>query len=213
MVPAMTRIVGLSGGIGSGKSTVRQMLEALGATTICADQVVHEMQAPGQPLLTTLAEAFGPQFIRADGSLDRKALGDLVFQDADARAQLGTIMHGPVVAEMVRRTRAAEQAGAPVAVLDIPLLFEGVRSQTGSAVALHYDALVLVWIPSSLQIERTVSRDQCTVEEAERRVAAQMPIDEKRALATHVIDNSKTPDETERQVRALWPSLTGEAPA
>lgn len=206
----MTQLIGLSGGIGSGKSTVRMMLENLGATTICADQVVHELQASGSPLLETLSETFGPQIIQSDGSLDRKALGDLVFHDAELRAQLGSIMHPPVVAEIVRRARAAETAGAAVAVLDIPLLFEGVRSQSGSAVALEYDALVLVWVPRAIQIERTVSRDQCTIEEAERRIAAQMPIDEKRDLATYIIDNSESTSETERQVEELWGSL-GEA--
>lgn len=206
----MTQTVGLSGGIGSGKTTVRRLFEALGATTICADEVVHQLQAPGEPLLDTLAETFGAQFIQTDGSLDRKALGDLVFRDAEARARLGAIMHTPVVAEMVRRARVAQEAGAPLALLDIPLLFEGFRSGTGSAVALDYDALILVWVPPNIQIDRTVSRDHCSVAEAERRVAAQMPIDEKRAMATHVIDNSGSPADTERQVRALWHLLIAE---
>ena len=203
----MTQMIGLSGGIGSGKTTVRKLLEEMGAATVCADEVVHELQAPGQPLLQTLAETFGDHVLRTDGSLDRKALGELVFDDSEARARLGQIMHPPVVAEIVRRAQAAAQSSAPLAVIDIPLLFEGVQSQTGSAVALDYDALVLVWVPRAIQIKRTALRDDSSPEAAEKRVAAQMPIDEKRKLATHVIDNSGTPEQTTQQVQDLWLEL------
>ena len=204
----MTRMIGLSGGIGSGKTTVRKLLEEMGAATVCADEVVHELQAPGQPLLQTLADTFGAHVLRADGALDRAALGELVFDDAEARAQLGQIMHPPVVAEIVRRAQSAAGSEAPLTVIDIPLLFEGVQSQTGSAVALDYDALVLVWVPREMQIERTALRDDCSAEDAEKRVAAQMPIDDKRKLATHIIDNSGTAEETAEQVRDLWQTLT-----
>ena len=200
----MTQLIGLSGGIGSGKTSVRQMLEELGAQTICADQVVHELQAAGAPMLDVLAEEFGPEILASDGSLNRKALGDVVFRDAKARARLGAIVHPPVVEEIARRTRSAMESQVPVAVVDIPLLFEGIQNQTGSAIALQYDALVLVWVPAETQIQRTVKRDSCTVEEAERRVAAQMPIDDKRPLATHIIDNSGPVSKTAEQVRSLW---------
>ena len=209
MVPPMARMIGLSGGIGSGKTTVRKLLESMGARTVCADEVVHELQAPGQPLLQDLAEAFGEAVIQPDGALDRKALGEVVFNDAEARARLGAIMHPPVVAEIVRRAQAAAETDTPLVVVDIPLLFEGVKTQTGSAVALPYEALVLVWIPREMQIKRTAQRDQSSEEDAEKRVAAQMPIDEKRAMASHVIDNSGTQEETAEQVRALWETLTG----
>jgi len=203
----MTKIIGLSGGIGSGKSTVTKMLAGLGATTIDADAIVHELQAPGTPMLEEIAEAFGAGVIRADGSLDRAALGAIVFRDADARARLGAIVHPTVIAKMVRRTRAAVEAGVPVVVLDIPLFFEGQKAGTGTATALDYDASVLVWVPRAVQIERTVARDGCEVAEAERRVDAQMPIDEKRAMATHVIDNSGSIEDTRAQVEALYRKL------
>jgi dephospho-CoA kinase len=93
-------------------------------------------------------------------------------------------------------------------VLDIPLLFESRAQQTGGASAMRFDAIVLVWVPREVQIQRTVARDGCTRDEAERRVAAQMPIDDKRALADHVIDNSGSPEQTERQLRALHAKLT-----
>lgn len=203
----MTKIIGLSGGIGSGKSTVTRMLAELGATTVDADAIVHELQAPGTPMLAQIAEAFGAQVIREDGSLDRAALGAIVFRDPEARARLGDLVHPPVIAEMVRRAKAAVAAGAPLVVLDIPLFFEGQKAGTGTATAMDYDATVLVWVPRAVQIERTVARDGCDVAEAERRVAAQMPIDEKRALATHVIDNSGSLEATRAQVEALFEEL------
>lgn len=205
----MTKIIGLSGGIGSGKSTVTRLLAELGAVTVDADAIVHELQAPGTPMLAAIARAFGDEVIREDGSLDRAALGAIVFRDAEARARLGRLVHPPVIAEMVRRAKAGAASGAPMVVLDIPLFFEGQKAGTGTASAMDYDATVLVWVSREVQIERTVARDGCEVAEAERRVAAQMPIDEKRALATHVIDNSGSPEDTRRQVEALWRELVG----
>ena len=207
----MTKRIGLSGGIGSGKSTVTRILEELGATTVDADAIVHELQAPGAPLLEAIAEAFGASVIRSDGSLDRIALGEIVFQDPKARARLGSLMHPPVIAEMVARAEQAVARQVPAVVLDIPLFFEGQKAGTGTASAMPYDATVLVWVPQAMQIQRTVSRDGCTAEEAKRRIAAQMPIDEKRALATHIIDNSGDLDSTHSQVEALWRDWTEEA--
>jgi dephospho-CoA kinase len=206
--PAVSRIIGLSGGIGSGKSTVARELQALGATVIDADAIVHELQAPGAPLLDEIAAAFGRHLIRPDGSLDRAALGDLVFRDADARKRLGEIVHPVVGAEVARRLAAARAAGAPLVVLDIPLLFEGRRAGTGSAAALRFDASVLVYASEETQITRQMARDGCSREEAVRRIRAQMPLAEKRALADHVIENDGDLADTRRQVRALFDLLS-----
>ncbi|MCH2187478.1 dephospho-CoA kinase, partial [Myxococcota bacterium] len=138
----MTKRIGLSGGIGSGKSTVTKILQELGATTIDADAIVHALQAPGSPLLASIAETFGDSVIRADGALDRVALGHIVFKDAEARARLGALMHPPVIAEMVSRAEQAVIRQVPAVILDIPLFFEGQKAGTGTASAMDYDATV-----------------------------------------------------------------------
>jgi len=204
----MSAFIGLSGGIGSGKSTVSQLLAELGATIVDADALVHEMQAAGEPMLEEIRAAFGDGVIRDDGAHDRPALGAIVFRDPDKRKVLEKIVQPPVVAEMARRASVAIDAGAPMVVMDIPLLFEGKKAGTGSAATNDYDATVCVWVPVEVQIERTMERDACDRDEAERRVAAQMPIDEKRDLADHVIDNSGSPDETRKQVEAFFAELT-----
>ncbi|HKJ23917.1 MAG TPA: dephospho-CoA kinase [Myxococcota bacterium] len=203
------KLVGLTGGIGSGKSSVAEALRALGATVVDADAIVHELQRKGSPLLDEMVAAFGPGILRADGELDRKALADVVFRDPDARKHLGDLVHPKVGAEMMARVAAARAAGARVVVMDVPLLLEGRRAAGGGSAAARapYDCVVVVWVPESVQIERTVARDGCTREEAERRVRAQMSLDEKRRLADHVIDNAGSREETATQVRALWDRL------
>jgi dephospho-CoA kinase len=211
----VTRVVALTGGIGTGKSTVARMFAALGAVVIDADAIVHELQAPGSESLAEIAGAFGAGMLRPDGSLDRERLGDLVFRDAAARARLNAIMHPRVGAEMARRLAAARERGAPLVLLDIPLLLEGRARRAeghgpaGRSAGDGVEAVIVVYAPEALQVERQVARDGSRPEEAARRVAAQLPIEEKRRLADHVIDNSGTLEETERQVRALFEELTG----
>ncbi len=206
----MTRVIGLTGGIGTGKSTVARLLAELGAVVIDADAIVHELQAPGSPALAEIAAALGSDVLDAAGALDRARVAERVFRDPALRQRLNAIMHPRVGAEMARRTDAARRAGAPLVVLDIPLLFE-TRPRDRDAARRGNDATVLVYAPPSLQIDRTVARDGCTREEAERRVAAQLPIDQKRALADYVVDNAGALADTERQVRDLFAKLVGQA--
>jgi dephospho-CoA kinase len=207
----MSAIVGLSGGIGSGKSTVARLFEKLGAVLIDSDAIVHELQAPGAPMLEQIATAFGRDLIDASGALDRKALGALVFRDEQLRLRLNAIVHPAVGAETLRRVVSAREAGASVIVIDIPLLFEGRSSGRGGAALMDFQATVVVWVPEPLQIERTMARDGCSREEALRRVRAQMPLAEKRALADYVIDNSGAPEDTERQVREVFDAISAAA--
>ena len=205
----MTRIVGLSGGIGTGKSTVAELLARLGAVVIDADAIVHQLQAPGSPVLLELADAFGRGILDTSGALDRAALGAIAFRDAGARRRLGAIMHPKVGAEMATRLEAARRDGAALVVLDIPLLFEGRKADSGGASRMDFDATVLVYAPEEIQIERQMQRDACTREEAMRRIRSQLPIEEKKGMADFVIDNSGTLEETEQQVRALYDELCG----
>lgn len=196
----MTRVVGLTGGIGSGKTTVSRLLRELGATVVDADAVVHELQAAGSPLLGRIVEAFGEDVLLASGELDREGLGARVFGDEDARRRLNAIVHPAVGIEMARRVDEARRAGAPLVVVDVPLLLETGRG--------GFDAVVVVYCTEAQQIERQRARDGASLEEARQRVAAQLSIEEKRRRADHVIDNSGSPEETERQVRALYAALT-----
>jgi dephospho-CoA kinase len=211
MLSRVAPIVGLTGGIASGKSTVARMLTDLGATVIDADAIVHELQAPGSPLLAEIVEAFGPQILTADGALDRAALGALVFSDRGARERLEGIVHPKVGAEMLRRIAAARGSGAKLIVLDIPLLFEGRARGTGTAAQMALDATILATVPEEVQVERQVERDGCDRDEALRRIRAQLPLEEKQRLADYVIDNSGSRAETERQVREVVAALTAEA--
>jgi dephospho-CoA kinase len=209
----VTRVVGLTGGIGTGKSTVARLLAALGAVVIDADRIVHELQAPGTPLVARLRDAFGPEIVRPDGALDRERLGRLVFADAAARKRLNELVHPAVGAEMVRRLAAARDAGAALVVLDIPLLLEGRaarasepgRAKTASDLVSE---VIVVYAREEQQLERQLARDGATRAHALERIRAQLPIEEKRKLADHVIDNSGPLADTERQVRELYAKLT-----
>ena len=200
----MASVLGLSGGIATGKSTVSGFLSALGASVIDADAIVHELQAPGAPLLDEIAEAFGPDLIDAEGRLDRNALGAVVFSDLAARRRLEAIVHPKVIATMADRVASAQATDTPLIVLDIPLLFE--RSEKGASrgPATSFDATVLVYAPEQLQTERLMARDGCDREAALQRIRAQLPIESKKAMADIVIDNSGSLEETERQTRELF---------
>jgi dephospho-CoA kinase len=209
----VTVTIGLSGGIGTGKSSVVRMFADLGAVVVDADAIVHELQARGQPLVAEIAEAFGPGVLDAQGGLDRAALGAIVFRDPAARTRLNDLVHPKVGAEFARRIAAARASGAGVLVRVNPPGFEGRSRGPGWGARMEFDATVLVYAPEALQIERQLSRDGCARDEAVRRVRAQMPIEEKKALADYVIDNSGTLEETSRQVREVFSRNLAAAPS
>jgi dephospho-CoA kinase len=205
----VTRVVGLTGGIGTGKSTVSRLLAELGAEVIDSDAIVHELQAPGTPLLAAIEEAFGPEVIRPDGSLDRAAVASIVFRDEASRRRLNALVHPAVGRETARRLEAARAHGARLVILDIPLLFETRLAGSASRANLGATAVVVVYAPRELQVRRLVERNGYERAEAERRVEAQLPIEEKRERADYVIDNSGSLEETRRQVQALYERLVG----
>ena len=189
------RLIGLTGGIGTGKSTVSGMLRQLGATIVDADEGARAVVEPGTPGLRAVADEFGPEVLGPDGALDRAALAEIVFKDPQRRGRLNAITH-PLVREWMA-TRTAAATG--VVVHDVPLLFD-------NGLQAAYERTVLVYAPDAVALERLRAKGM-SEEQARARIAAQMPIDEKRALADVVIDNSDGLPETERQVRELWQTL------
>jgi dephospho-CoA kinase len=194
------RIIGLTGGIGSGKSTVSAMLKELGATVVDADEGARAVVEPGQPAVEEIRERFGDDVFAADGGLDRDRLADVVFADERARRDLNAITHPRVRAWMAERMQEAAAAGAAAVVLDIPLLFE-------SDLTAGLDDIVVVWSPVETQVARAVGRG-LREDDVRARLKAQMPLDDKRERATVVIDNSGSPAETRTQVEAFWRGLS-----
>jgi dephospho-CoA kinase len=189
--------VGLSGGIGSGKSTVARALADRGAIVIDADAIAREVVEPGTPGLAAVVDRFGPGILDGAGRLDRPALAALVFDDAAARADLNAIVHPRVAAETARRIAAAPADS--VIVIDVPLLVEAARS--------GYDVVVIVEAPEDVRLRRLVGRGM-SPEDARRRMAAQASDAERRRVADVVLDNSGTPEALERQIDVLWAQLT-----
>jgi dephospho-CoA kinase len=193
------RLVGLTGGIGSGKSTVGRMLEELGVPVIDADQIARAVVEPGQPAHAAIA-ALWPDAIAPDGRIDRKRLGARVFADAGARAQLEAITHPRIRERALADAAALERAGHRLAFYEAALLVEAGRRE-------DFDGLVVVSADEERQLARVVARDRCTRDEALARLRAQLPLAEKRKRATHVIDNDGDLAGTRRQVAALLAEL------
>ena len=194
--------VGLTGGVASGKSTVSAMLAELGAVVIDADLLAREVVARGTDGLAEVVEVFGPEVLTGDGDLDRPALGAIVFADDDRRGALEAIIHPRV------RARGAElEAGAApgaVVVHDIPLLAE-----TGQADA--FDAVIVVDVPTGVQVERMVGLRGMNREDADARIAAQASREERLAVATYVIDNTGTLEDLRQRVAEVFDELVRDA--
>ncbi len=188
-------LVGLTGGIGSGKSTVSAGLAARGAVIVDADAVTREVQAPGSAVLDRLAERFGSHVIAADGSLDRAAVAAIVFGDVDALKDLNAIVHPAVGAEMNRRI-LAERETERVVVLDIPLLTENPREGLAGK--------IVVDVPVETQVARLVGQRGFDEQDAVARIARQATREQRLATADRVIDNSGERDALEPQLDELW---------
>jgi dephospho-CoA kinase len=191
-------LVALTGGIGSGKSTVSQRLAERGAVIIDADAIVRELQQAGAPLLDRLAERFGAGIIRDDGELDRPALAAIAFHDDQALADLNAIVHPEVRAEIARRI-AAEAGTEHVVVADIPLFEVAPRGE-----GVEFAAVVVVDAPVEVAVERLVTQRGLTEADARARIAKQIGRDERLARADRVVDNSADLAALDAQVDDLW---------
>ena len=188
-------LLGLTGGIGSGKTAVSALLAQHGAVIIDADAVVRELQAPGQPLLKDLANEFGDSIISADGSLDRAALAQIAFNDKDALARLNKIVHPAVGKEMDRRLNE-QRSTDNVVVLDIPLLAENPRK--------GLSGVIVVDVPLEIAVSRLVEFRNMSEEDARARIANQASREKRLAIADQVIDNSGDLEQLARRVDEVW---------
>jgi dephospho-CoA kinase len=191
--------VGLTGGVASGKSTVSAILRELGAVVIDADQLAREVVARGTPGLEAVVAEFGEGLLTPEGDLDRPAMARLVFHDGDARKRLEGIVH-PLVYEKVHELEAQAPQGALV-VHDVPLLAEAGRAD-------GFDAVVVVDVPTEVQLERMVRDRGWTEEDARSRIGAQASREDRLAVATYVLDNTGTRDELRAKVEELYRTLT-----
>lgn len=197
------RVFGLTGGIASGKSTVHTMFTALGAHVLDADAIYHRLITPvdgaSSPLTARIEKRF-PGVVRADGSLDRAALGRIVFANTSDRRDLEHITHPEVGAQFAREVQALADRGVDHVLYDVPLLYER-DLQKGM------DGVVVVWVPRDIQRARLMARDGIDASMADTKLASQLPLDDKRARATWVIDNSGTLGGTQRQVENVWRTI------
>lgn len=189
----MAIVIGLTGGIASGKSTVANMLKKRGVTIIDADVEAHLAVEKGEQAYEQIIETFGEEILHADRSIDRLKLGTIIFHDEEKRKLLNQIVHPAVRERMKRKQSLAEANGAQYIVLDIPLLFE-------SNLIYMVEKILLVYVDEDTQTERLMHRNDLSRDEAVARIRSQMPLIEKKQLADEVIDNNGTIDQTEKQL-------------
>ena len=193
------RKIALTGGIATGKSYVANKLREGGVPLVDADVLSREVVAPGTPGLAAVRQRFGPDAVRRDGTMDRVRIGQIVFKDKRARQDLEAIIH-PAVQRAIDQFFASLPKRTPFAVADVPLLFETKREG-------QFTSVIVVACPREMQLERMMTRNKLSKENAERRLAAQLPIDQKVKKANYVIKTDGTFEETDAQVAALVKTL------
>jgi dephospho-CoA kinase len=192
-------LVGLTGGIGAGKSTVAELLTRKGAVVVDADEVARAVVEPGEPAYDAIVERFGGEVVAGDGSLDRAALARVAFADDQSRRELEAITHPAINTEFTRRV--VEAPNDRIVVLDVPLLVESTKARERP-----YEAVIVVEAPRDVRLDRLEARGVPRAD-AERRMAAQASDDDRRVVATFVIDNSGDGDDLARQVDEVWAEL------
>ncbi|KAL4660509.1 Dephospho-CoA kinase domain-containing protein-like [Arapaima gigas] len=194
-------LVGLTGGIASGKSTVSSVLRELGCPVIEADVVARQVVQPNSSAYHHIVQHFGPEVLLENGEIDRQKLGQIIFSDTEKRRLLNSITHPEIHKAMLKHILLYFLRGYRYVILDVPLLFETRR-------LTHFlNHTVVVYCDPATQLSRLMQRDGLTQEEAEQRIATQMPLKEKRGLAKHVIENSGSREDTHRQVLRLHSKL------
>ena len=192
---------GLTGGIGCGKSTVAKMFAARGAATIDSDEIGRGLMQPGNVVYDRIVSGFGAEVLLADGQLNRPKIAEIVFNDPDRLKHLNAIVHAPVLREIDRQVFAQRQKNpGAVVVVESAVLFEAGQNR-------RFDKMIVAWCRPEQQIERFRARSGVSSEDIERRMAAQMPGEEKKRMADYVIDTSGTLAETERQVEEVFAKL------
>lgn len=201
----MPRVIGLTGGIASGKSTVSAILRSLGGELVDADLLAREIVAPGQQALAEIVDLFGPEVLAPDGTLDRKRLGARVFADNAARCRLNAITHPRIAAMSARRIQEAGTRGHHVVIYEAALLVEN---------GIHHaiDGVIVVAVAPEVQLARLMAREHLDEAEARQRLAAQAPLDTKLAVADYVIDNNGRPETLRAQVEVVWRDILAGGP-
>lgn len=196
-----TKVVGLTGGIGSGKSTVARMLAERGAAIVDADAIARRAAAPGTETLERIRKEFGEDVIGPGGELDRQALGETVFIDQGALARLEAIIHPEIARMVASKIEEHKRRNAPVVIYEAALIVEkGLRE--------NLDGLIVVSLPQDIQARRVMEREELSEEEVRARIKAQLPLERKVEVADWVVDNSGTLEETEVQVDEVWRAIS-----
>lgn len=191
---------GLTGGIATGKSAAKKLLEGLGIPVIDADQISHKLSQPGEETYSKIVSHFGNSILNPDLSIDRKKLGQIIFSNEQSKLQLEAILHPPIQAEVRRQREMHKQAGAKICFYDVPLLFE-------KNLWKDFDATVLIWCAPAIQLERLMKRNSLTKEEALLRIRNQIPLIDKVKMADYCVDNSGDLLDLEKQINKLVNTL------
>lgn len=192
----MTLIIGLTGSIGTGKSTIANHFKTLHIPVVDADLIARQVVEPGKDAYILIVETFGEQILQEDKTLDRKALGAIVFQDETKRKQLNEIIHPAIRTEMLKQRDSYVQKNVPAVVLDIPLLYE-------SKLTDYVEKIIVVSVDPDVQLKRIVERDNRTETEAKQRINSQIPVSEKAKMADAVIDNNRTISDSHEQLERI----------
>lgn len=189
----MTVIIGLTGGIASGKSTVAHMFQEKNIPVIDADEIAREVVAPGEPTLINITKAFGTEVLHDDGTLNRQKLGEIIFADEDKRQQLNNLIHPAIREQMLEQRDDYIAKKVPAVVLDIPLLFE-------SELTHFVEKILVVYVDETTQLKRLLNRNELSKNEAKQRIASQLPLKDKVERADAVIDNNGSVEQSAEQL-------------